>query len=59
MSVLRRLCLMTGREIAQLIGRSKATVSEAWHDREKKMTPDEDRANRMNELCHLVRQASE
>lgn len=57
--ILRRLSLMTGREIAKLIGRSEATVSEAWRDMANRMAVDEDWANRINELCRLVRQASE
>ena len=57
--LLRRLFLMTGSEIARVIGRSEVTVSEAWHDIERRMAVDQDLANRMNELFRLALQASE
>jgi putative transposase len=57
--LLRGLFLMKGTEVAQVIGRSEVTASEAWHVMERRMAVDQDLANRMNELFRLALQASE
>jgi len=57
--VLRRVSLLTGREIAKLICRSEAAVSEAWHDVDHRMAVDENFNNQMDKLFRLVQLASE
>lgn len=55
--LLRRLTLMTGREIARLIGRSEAAVSGYWQGMRMRAAADKGWDERMNELCRRVRQA--
>jgi putative transposase len=52
--VLRRFSLMTGREIAEAIGRSEAAVSLTCRDLEEKMAVDPGWANRINGLFQMI-----
>jgi len=52
--LLREFFLLTGSEVAGIIGRSEVTVSEACHDIEARMAIDQDLTDRMRKLCRLA-----